>query len=121
MKTSQKIYLPFKRAFGIIGALIGIVVCFVLLWIWVIPIGLVFAAIYYFVIDWSIKKFDLKTPGREDSNIEVKIDAIKEDASELIVSGLGGKDNIVSVNKVGSRISLELKNYDIINETELKN
>ena len=39
MKTSQKIYLPFKRLIGIFGSLVGIVVCFVLLWWWVIPVN----------------------------------------------------------------------------------
>lgn len=39
MRTSQKIYLPFKRLIGIIGSLIGIIVCFALLWWWVIPVN----------------------------------------------------------------------------------
>lgn len=39
MKTSQKIYLPFKRLIGIFGSIIGIVFCFVLLWWWVIPVN----------------------------------------------------------------------------------
>ena len=39
MKTSQKIYLPFKRLIGIIGSFVGIIVCFVLLWWWVIPVN----------------------------------------------------------------------------------
>lgn len=39
MKTSQKIYLPFKRLIGIIGSLIGIIFCTVLLWWWVLPIN----------------------------------------------------------------------------------
>ena len=39
MKTSQKIYLPFKRLIGIIGSLVGIIFCFVLLWWWIIPIN----------------------------------------------------------------------------------
>ena len=39
MKTSQKIYLPFKRLIGIFGSLVGIIVCFVLLWWWVIPVN----------------------------------------------------------------------------------
>ena len=37
--TSQKIYLPFKRLIGIFGSIVGIVVCTVLLWWWVIPIN----------------------------------------------------------------------------------
>ena len=39
MKTSQKIYLPFKRLIGIIGSFVGIIVCFVFLWWWVIPVN----------------------------------------------------------------------------------
>lgn len=39
MKTSQKIYLPFKRLIGILGSILGIIFCFVLLWWWVIPVN----------------------------------------------------------------------------------
>ena len=39
MKTSQKIYLPFKRLIGIVGSLIGIIFCFSLLWWWIIPVN----------------------------------------------------------------------------------
>lgn len=41
MKTSQKIYLPFKRLIGIIGSIIGFFVCLGLLWWWVLPINLI--------------------------------------------------------------------------------
>lgn len=39
MKTSQKIYLPFKRLIGIIGSIIGIIFCIALLWWWIIPVN----------------------------------------------------------------------------------
>lgn len=39
LKTSQKIYLPFKRLIGILGSFVGIIVCFVLVWWWVIIIN----------------------------------------------------------------------------------
>ena len=39
MRTSQKIYLPFKRLIGIFGSIIGIIVCFVFLWWWIIPVN----------------------------------------------------------------------------------
>ena len=39
MRTSQKIYLPFKRLIGIFGSFIGIIVCFTLLWWWIIPVN----------------------------------------------------------------------------------
>lgn len=39
MKKSQNAYLPFNRLIGIFGSLIGIVVCFVFLWWWIIPVN----------------------------------------------------------------------------------
>ena len=39
MKKSQKFYLPFKRLIGIFGSIIGIIVCFIFLWWWVIPVN----------------------------------------------------------------------------------
>ncbi len=33
--------------------------------LWLIPIGLVFGAVYYFLFSWLIVKMDLPTPGRE--------------------------------------------------------
>ena len=39
MKKSQKFYLPFKRLIGIFGSLVGIIVCFIFLWWWVMPIN----------------------------------------------------------------------------------
>ena len=39
MKKSQKFYLPFKRLIGIFGSFVGIIVCFVFLWWWIIPIN----------------------------------------------------------------------------------
>jgi len=39
MKKSQKVYLPFKRLIGIFGSLVGIIVCFIFLWWWVIPVN----------------------------------------------------------------------------------
>lgn len=39
MKTSQKIYLPFKRLIAIIGSILGILLCVALLWWWVLPIN----------------------------------------------------------------------------------
>lgn len=39
MRKSQKVYLPFKRIIGIFGSIVGIVVCFTLLWWWIIPVN----------------------------------------------------------------------------------
>lgn len=42
MKTSQKIYLPFKRLIDIIGSLLGIVLCFAFLWWWILIVNCFF-------------------------------------------------------------------------------
>ena len=41
LRTSQKIYLPFKRLISIFGSILGIIVCTALLWWWVLPINLI--------------------------------------------------------------------------------
>ena len=89
-------------------------------WVLIIPIGLVFAAIYYFVFNWAIKKFDLKTPGREDTSFKVKINAIDDDASELIVIGLGGKENIVHYDCCATRLRVDIANKSLVNESVLR-
>lgn len=39
MKKRQKVYLPIKRLIGLLGSIVGIIVCFFLLWWWIIPIN----------------------------------------------------------------------------------
>ena len=56
MKTSQKIYLPFKRFIGIIGSFVGIIVCFVLLWWWVIPVNAIVTRGHPFFVQERIGK-----------------------------------------------------------------
>ena len=41
MRKSQKVYLPFKRIIGIFGSVVGIIVCFALLWWWIIPVNVI--------------------------------------------------------------------------------
>lgn len=40
LRTSQKVYLPFKRIIGILGSFIGIILCAALLWWWIIIVNL---------------------------------------------------------------------------------
>ena len=56
MKTSQKIYLPFKRFIGIVGSFVGIIVCFVFLWIWVIPVNAIVTKGHPFFVQERIGK-----------------------------------------------------------------
>lgn len=84
-------------------------------------IGLIFTGIYFVVFKFLIQKFDFKTPGREDDD-EIKF-ASKEEYREkkgskeeqkiefanLILEGLGGKDNIVDVTNCATRLRVNVK------------
>lgn len=58
MKTSQKIYLPFKRLISIVGSLVGIILCFVLLWWWVIIINAISTGGHPFFVHKRIGRYD---------------------------------------------------------------
>lgn len=89
-----------------------------------IPIGLVFAVIYYVVFRFVITKFDLKTPGREDDTADET--AIVLDTSDfdgmaaIILEGLGGKANVTSIDNCITRLRLEIKDYTLVNEKKIK-
>ncbi|WP_114351418.1 N-acetylglucosamine-specific PTS transporter subunit IIBC [Saliterribacillus persicus] len=90
--------------------------------------GLVFGVIYYVLFRFLIVKFDLKTPGRED-DAEVttssdqptsKGDDISVMASE-IYAGLGGDDNVVSVDNCVTRLRLEVNDMSSVDQQRIKN
>ncbi|EUJ19520.1 PTS system N-acetyl glucosamine specific transporter subunits IIABC [Listeria aquatica FSL S10-1188] len=111
-----------------------------------IPIGLVFAVIYFVLFYFIIKKFNLKTPGREDEteeslamempNAEVQESAASLGATEAdlpngkvdkyeqmargYLGGLGGEDNLVKVDNCTTRLRLQVKDADLMNEAALK-
>jgi lipopolysaccharide/colanic/teichoic acid biosynthesis glycosyltransferase len=55
-KTSQKIYLPFKRLIAIFGSIVGIILCFALLWWWVIPVNCFFTKFHPFFVQERVGK-----------------------------------------------------------------
>lgn len=96
-------------------------------WIWIVIVGLIYAVIYYFVFYFMITKLDLKTPGREADNGEVKLytraDYNKKSGdktSELLLKGLGGKDNISDLDCCATRLRVTVKNTDLTDESTLK-
>lgn len=103
-------------------------------WLRLILVGLVYAVVYYFLFSFLIKKFNLKTPGREEDEAETKLytkadynakkeagksDEIKENAPEVLAA-LGGADNIVSVDACITRLRVEVKNKGIVDKAKLK-
>lgn len=84
-------------------------------------IGLLFTGIYFVVFKFLIQKFDFKTPGREDDD-EIKFGSKQEFRekkgskqeqkiafAELILEGLGGKDNIEDVTNCATRLRVNVK------------
>ncbi|WP_420872040.1 glucose PTS transporter subunit IIA [Cohnella rhizosphaerae] len=74
----------------------------------IIPIGLAVGVVYYVMFRWSIRKFQLSTPGREDST---RLDDWGGDIpyrAPLVLQALGGKDNISRIEACITRLRLTL-------------
>ncbi len=97
-------------------------------WINVI-VGIVLAVVMYFTFTWFIKKFNVKTPGRGgDYDTQMKyaddlegFDAANPEATKakLIIKGLGGADNIETVENCMSRLRVALTDGSLVNEDVL--
>ena len=108
-------------------------------WLLIIPVGIIYFFLYYFIFKFLIKKFDLKTPGREDDTEETKlytkadVNAAKaaktaegngastdDITSKLICAGLGGKKNISDVDCCATRLRCTVEDSDKVDEGILK-
>ncbi len=120
--------LPLRIGFNFSAGLVDWILSFkapmaVQPWL-LIPVGLVFAVIYYFLFRFLIVKFDLKTPGREDDEEdEEKIEIGTSDYASMasaILEGLGGKDNVAEYDYCATRIRVEIKDYTAVDEKKIK-
>nr|WP_288547743.1 PTS transporter subunit IIABC [uncultured Blautia sp.] len=109
-------------------------------WLRIIPVGIIYFILYYVIFTFMIRKFDFKTPGREDDDTETKlytkadVNARKEagkaagaaattsadPVSELITRGLGGKKNIVDVDCCATRLRITVAEPDRVRDELLK-
>ena len=106
-------------------------------WLLIIPVGLVYFAVYYYIFSFFIKKMNLKTPGREGDNEESRLytradydkkkNALKEekgaDVDELsaaITEGLGGKANISDADCCATRLRITVFDGDKVEDDILK-
>lgn len=110
-------------------------------WLRIIPAGIIYFFLYYFIFSFLIKKFDLKTPGREDDTEETKlytkadVNARKaqkdergnspagdsrDSRSEAIANALGGKKNITSVDCCATRLRCSVEKSELVDEKLLK-
>lgn len=92
-------------------------------WWLVIPVGLAIAVIYYFGFRFAIRKFNLKTPGREVTEATTEVHNKAASADELprnILQALGGRDNIDSLDACITRLRVQVKNKDQVGKEQLK-
>ncbi|MBC2850080.1 PTS maltose transporter subunit IICB [Cetobacterium sp. 8H] len=92
-------------------------------WFYVIPVGLVWFAIYYFVFKWYIEKYDIPTPGRDNSvQAQEAVDSgdISGYTAKIMLEALGGKDNIVNLDNCITRLRLVVKDADLVDAEAVK-
>ena len=79
-----------------------------------------------FSFQFAIKKFDLKTPGREDDDdleAEKKVELGSNDYTAIaakILEGCGGKENITSIDNCITRLRLEVKDITAVSDKVIK-
>ena len=92
-------------------------------WWIVIPVGIALFAIYYFLFTFAIKKWNLKTPGREEKK-ETDGDDVAISDTELItkvIEALGGSSNIVHVNACYSRLRVDVQEVGKVDKDAFAN
>ena len=112
-------------------------------WMRIIPVGIIYFLLYYFIFSFLIKKYDFKTPGREDDDEETRLytkadvnarntansrqsetdgkqGGTDDEKSAAIARGLGGKKNITSVDCCATRLRCSIENPELVDEKLLK-
>ena len=109
-------------------------------WIWIVIVGVVYFFLYYFTFSIMITKMNLKTPGREDDDGEVKLftradfkaktgvgpdgsnatESISDPVSAMILQGLGGKKNISDVDCCATRLRITVVDEGKVADNVLK-
>ncbi len=82
----------------------------------VIPVGLAFGAIYYFIFSWAIVRFNLPTLGRYDEETSAQ----EKNFAAQIVTGMGGMENLLTIDNCATRLRLTVKDISKVDEKALK-
>ncbi|WP_029187780.1 PTS transporter subunit EIIC [Streptococcus suis] len=91
-------------------------------WIYVIPIGLLWAAVYYLVFKFLVTKFHVLVPGMESSDQASHSEKVLSNGSSLrdnaiaIIDALGGADNIENVTACATRLRVSLRNSGLVDK-----
>ncbi|MDO4702034.1 MAG: glucose PTS transporter subunit IIA [Erysipelotrichaceae bacterium] len=99
-------------------------------WFMIVVAGILYFLFYYGIFSYIIKKYNFKTPGREDDDQEVKLYTRKDVeakqvasvnqeqslVSALITKGLGGKGNISDVDCCATRLRCTVHNIEEVKD-----
>jgi PTS system D-glucosamine-specific IIC component len=110
-------------------------------WYWVLVVGVIYFAVYYFVFSFLIKKLDLKTPGRDDEE-EVRLYSKKDfqerhggsaesttqaagtdewkEKAPLVLEALGGAENIENLDACITCLRVEVADTSKVDKDRLK-
>ena len=90
----------------------------------ILPLGVAAFVVFYMVFLFAIRKWDLKTPGREeDQEGEMKLELAGDDytsMAQIILEGLGGKENIDAIDNCITRLRIEVKDRLLVDEHKIK-
>jgi len=101
-------------------------------WIMIPLVGVLYFIVYFLLFRFLIRKRNYATPGRESGNDEVKLYTRadyqqkksgarpSDETSRRILDGLGGKENIVSIDCCATRLRVSVKNSELVSEALLK-
>ena len=85
-------------------------------WIYVPLIGVPWFFLYYFSFKFLIEKYNFKTPGREDELPTAEKILSDDEQTKLILSGLGGRENISDLDNCITRLRVTVKDAALVNE-----
>ncbi|HEM2802468.1 TPA: PTS transporter subunit EIIC [Streptococcus suis] len=91
-------------------------------WIYVIPVGLLWAAVYYLVFKFLVTKFHVLVPGMESSDQASHSEKVLSNGSSLrdnaiaIIDALGGADNIENMTACATRLRVSLRNSGLVDK-----
>ena len=87
----------------------------------IIPIGIGFAVVYYVLFRWAIRKFDLKTPGREvDEEVAGSANTKSSELAADVLAAFGGAENIDKLDACITRLRVTVKDAAKVDKDGLK-
>jgi len=87
----------------------------------IIPVGVVYFAIYYMVFRWFIRRFNVPTPGRAADEPSASEGPLGADAEAIaLVKALGGAGNLLEIDACTTRLRLCISDQESVDEAALK-